>query len=72
MLNDSKVLFYKTPARNWLQALPLGNGFIGAMVYGKTDCETVAMNSDSLWTGYPRESTIKPGAKEAFIEARKL
>ena len=72
MLNDSKLLFYKTPARNWLQALPLGNGFIGAMVYGKTDCETVAMNSDSLWTGYPRESTIKPGAKEAFIGARKL
>jgi alpha-L-fucosidase 2 len=45
MHNDSKVLFYKSAARSWLQAMPLGNGFLGAMVYGRTDKETISMNS---------------------------
>ncbi len=72
MINDSKVLFYKSAAKNWLQAMPLGNGFLGAMVYGKTDNETIAMNSDSLWTGFPRPSQVKEGANEAFIKAREL
>lgn len=72
MLNDSKVLFYKSPAKSWLQAMPLGNGFLGAMVYGKTDNETVAMNSDTLWTGFPRPSQVKEGAKVAFLKARDL
>ncbi len=72
MLNDSKILFYKSAAKNWLQAMPLGNGFLGAMVYGKTDNETIAMNSDSLWTGFPRPSQVKEGANEAFLKARDL
>ncbi len=72
MLNDSKFLFYKRSAKNWLEALPLGNGSIGAMVYGKTKDEIVAMNSDTLWTGFPRESAIKNGAHEAFLKAREL
>ncbi len=72
MVNDSKVLFYKSAAKEWLQAMPLGNGFLGAMVYGRTDKETIAMNSDSLWTGFPRPSQVKEGANEAFIKARDL
>ncbi|MBQ7115655.1 MAG: glycoside hydrolase family 95 protein [Clostridia bacterium] len=72
MVNDSKVLFYKSAAREWLQAMPLGNGFLGAMVYGRTDTETIAMNSDTLWTGFPRPSQVKEGANEAFIKARDL
>lgn len=72
MVNDSKVLFYKSAAKEWLQAMPLGNGFLGAMVYGRTDNETIAMNSDSLWTGFPRPSQVKEGANEAFIKARDL
>ena len=72
MVNDSKVLFYKTAARSWLQAMPLGNGFLGAMVYGRTDDETIAMNSDSLWTGFPRPSQVKDGAHEAFLKAREI
>ena len=46
MVNDSKVLFYKSAAKEWLQAMPLGNGFLGAMVYGRTDSETIAINSE--------------------------
>ena len=72
MLNDSKNLFYKTGAKNWLEALPLGNGFLGAMVYGRTDKEIISMNSDSLWTGYPRETVLKDNANEKFLEARDL
>ena len=72
MVNDSKVLYYKSAAKEWLQAMPLGNGFLGAMVYGRTDNETIAMNSDSLWTGFPRPSQVKEGANEAFIKAREL
>ncbi len=71
-MNDSKVLLYKKSALNWLEAMPLGNGSIGAMVYGKTNNEIVSMNADTLWTGYPRESAIKDGAHEAFLEAREL
>ena len=72
MLNDSKNLFYKSAAKNWLEALPLGNGFLGAMVYGRTDKETVSMNSDSLWTGFPRKTVLKDDAYEKFVEARDL
>lgn len=72
MVNDSKVLFYKSAAKEWLQAMPLGNGFLGAMVYGRTDTETIAMNSDTLWTGFPRPSQVKNGANEAFLKARDL
>lgn len=72
MLNDSKNLFYKKAAANWLEALPLGNGSIGAMVHGRTTKELVSMNSDTLWTGFPRETAIKNGAHEAFLEAREL
>lgn len=72
MLNDSKNLFYKTAAKTWLQAMPLGNGFLGAMVYGRTDKEIISMNSDSLWTGYPRETTLGKNANESFLKAREL
>ena len=72
MINDSKNLFYKSQAKNWLEALPLGNGSLGAMVYGRTADEIIAMNSDTLWTGYPRESQLREGAHEAFKEARDL
>ncbi len=72
MLNDSKFLFYKSAAKSWLEALPLGNGHIGAMVYGRTDKETISMNSDTLWTGYPRETILKDNAHEKFLEAREL
>ncbi|MGN0526652.1 MAG: glycoside hydrolase N-terminal domain-containing protein, partial [Acutalibacteraceae bacterium] len=72
MFDDSKTLYYNKPAENWLEALPLGNGSIGAMIYGKTYKETVAMNSDTLWSGYPRETQVKKGAYENFLKAREL
>lgn len=44
-------LNYKEPARRWTDALPLGNGELGAMVFGKTECETIELNLDTLWSG---------------------
>ncbi len=43
------VLWYQQPAENWNQALPIGNGRLGAMVFGKTDTERIQLNEDSMW-----------------------
>jgi alpha-L-fucosidase 2 len=48
-------LWYKQAAEQWTEALPLGNGRLGVMVYGKTGDEIMAINEDSLWSGYPRD-----------------
>lgn len=72
MHKDNYNLFYKSAAKKWQQALPLGNGCIGAMVYGKTDNEIISMNLDTLWTGYPRKTAVKEGAYEAFLKAREI
>ena len=64
-------LWYRKPAANWNEALPLGNGFIGAMVFGGTVLERVSMNEDSLWYGGDR-SRINPSAKEYIPEIRRL
>ena len=64
-------LFYLQPAVEWNEALPLGNGSIGAMVYGDALKEKVCLNHDTLWSGKP-EKKAKEGAYEAFQEAKKL
>ena len=43
-------LWYTSPAGGWLQAMPLGDGRLGAMVYGGTARETIQFNEDSVWT----------------------
>jgi alpha-L-fucosidase 2 len=48
-------LWYRQPARTWVEALPLGNGRLGAMVFGDTAHERLALNEDTLWSGYPRD-----------------
>lgn len=47
-------LWYEQPAANWNETLPLGNGRIGAVIYGNAENETISLNEDTLWTGYPR------------------
>ena len=48
-----QTLRYRQPAREWVEALPVGNGFIGAMVYGGTDKETIQLNEGTFWGGGP-------------------
>ncbi len=55
--SSTDFLFYHAPAADWNGALPLGNGKLGAMVYGRTDEERIDLNYDELWSGYPREDT---------------
>lgn len=70
-MKDSHVLWYNKPAEAWTQALPVGNGTLGAMIYGKVKEETVSLNHDELWTGHPKD-TVPKGARAAFESARTL
>lgn len=47
-------LWYDKPARHWREALPLGNGHTGVMVYGGKSRETLCFNDSTLWSGYPK------------------
>jgi len=49
------VLWYRQPAQQWLQAMPLGNGMIGAMVFGGVPQERIALNESSFWSGRPHD-----------------
>ena len=49
------VLWYRQPANTWLQAMPLGNGMIGAMVFGGIPQERIALNESSFWSGRPHD-----------------
>ena len=51
-------LWYDHPASEWEEALPIGNGRIGAMVYGGTDRERLQVNEESIWLGGPVTVTI--------------
>ena len=64
-------LWYHKCAAVWTEALPLGNGRIGAMAYGDPEADRFALNEDTLWSGYPRFDTPS-GAPEALETARAL
>jgi alpha-L-fucosidase 2 len=49
------VLWYRQPATSWLQAMPVGNGIIGAMVFGGVQQERIALNESSFWSGRPHD-----------------
>ncbi len=65
------LLWYNEPAENFEEALPIGNGKIGAMVYGKTDIEKISLNADSLWTGYPSYDVENNNAYNNYLKMRK-
>ena len=67
----ANVLFYTHPAREWNQALPLGNGRLGAMVFGNVVAERIQLNENSLWMGGPRD-TNNPDALKHLAEVRRL
>ncbi|MDF7824318.1 glycoside hydrolase family 95 protein [Pontiellaceae bacterium B12227] len=64
-------LTYDEPAKAWTDALPVGNGSMGAMVYGGTDTDRIQFNHDTLWVGKPH-SYSRPGAVETLPEIREL
>ncbi len=64
-------LWYRQPAEVWNQALPVANGRLGAMVYGRTANETIQLNEETLWSGGPYDPVV-PGAWNALPEIRRL
>jgi len=68
---DDLILWYRQPAQKWTEALPVGNGRLGAMVYGRITNETIQFNEDTLWTGIPRYYH-NPEAHKYLPEIRKL
>jgi alpha-L-fucosidase 2 len=52
-------LWYSQPATHWLEALPVGNSTIGAMVYGGTDVEEIQLNEETFWSGQPHDNNSK-------------
>jgi alpha-L-fucosidase 2 len=68
---DRLVLWYKQPAATWTEALPLGNGRLGAMVFGGAAEERLQLNEDTLWSGAPRDWN-NPAAKQHLPEVRRL
>ncbi len=72
VIMDSQTnLWYKKPAANFNEAIPVGNGRIGGMVYGGTNEERISLNEDSVWSGGPRNRN-NPDALEGFHEVRQL
>lgn len=65
------VLWYNRPAENWNEALPVGNGRLGAMVFGEVEKERIQVNEESVWTGKPRWDA-NPEAKKNLPEVRRL
>lgn len=64
-------LWYRQPAKEWTEALPIGNGRLGAMVFGGTAEERIQLNEDTVWAGGPYDPS-NPEALEALPQARKL
>ena len=70
-VSQEMVLWYRQPATAWLQAMPLGNGMIGAMVFGGIEQERIALNESSFWSGRPHDYD-DPEAGKYFAQIRDL
>ena len=65
------TLWYNQPAARWVEALPLGNGRLGAMVYGDPVHDELQLNEETVWAGSPHNN-VNPLAKEALPRIRQL
>ena len=69
--NSGLLLWFKKPAEQWTDALPIGNGRLGAMVFGGVKEERLQLNEDTLWSGAPRPWN-NPDALKHLAEVRRL
>ena len=61
--SDATIMWYKQPAKEWSDAVPLGNGRLGAMVFGVPEKERILLNEETVWTGGPYNPTNVEGAE---------
>jgi alpha-L-fucosidase 2 len=66
------LLWYDRPASSWTEALALGNGRLGAMVYGGLQTERIALNESTVWTGGPYDPKGDGSGAKALSEIQKL
>lgn len=64
------VLWYKQPAKDWNEALPVGNGRLGAMIFGNPQHELIQLNEETLWTGGPKPLNPNPEAYQYLSSVR--
>lgn len=64
-------LWYENPAKEWVEALPIGNSHLGAMIYGGVDKEILQLNEETFWAGGPHNH-VKKGNKESLEKIRNL
>ena len=69
--DDALTIWHRQPAKSWNEATPLGNGRIGAMVFGGVSSERLQLNEDSLWSGGPGDDN-NPEALQALPQIREL
>ncbi len=67
---QAQTLWYRQPARNWNEALPVGNGRLGVMVFGKVNEELLQLNEETLWSGGPVNPNPNPGVARYLPEVR--
>jgi alpha-L-fucosidase 2 len=65
-------IWFQCPADRWLQALPVGNGRLGAMVFGGTNRERLHLTESTLWSGTPSAHDVNPAARESIAAIRNL
>ncbi len=65
------ILWYKQPAEVWTEALPIGNGRLGAMIFGDVHTERFQINEDTLWSGPPGDWN-NPQASDHLAAVREL
>jgi alpha-L-fucosidase 2 len=68
---DTFELWYKKPANQWTEALPVGNGRLAAMIFGRTDHERIQLNEETIWAGC-NVNDINPGAKSNLKKIQRL
>ena len=56
MMAQPQMLWYEKPANHWLEALPIGNSHLGAMVYGGVETEEIQLNEETFWSGSPHNN----------------
>ena len=69
--SSALTLWYRAPATNWTAALPIGNGRLGAMIFGGVTREHLQLNEDTLWAGGPYDPN-NTNALAALPEVRQL
>ena len=70
--NDLALWYDETAGTDWLRALPIGNGRLGAMVFGNVDTERLQLNEDTVWAGGPYDSEQHPGRRRRWRRSGRL